>query len=142
MNQTLKRQTSRFQYGSKVPAVTITVFITIQEQNRQNSCQSNNKFSEVNVKKTFTSHIVNCLSLYIFTIWKCIVYYRLWESLCYQYPPISLLKWRWMCKLTIIVGVFILHLGYLFRWTHQRSCVLFLIGPLFCVVFDILCRVN
>jgi hypothetical protein len=25
----LKRQTSRFHYGSKVPAVTITVFITI-----------------------------------------------------------------------------------------------------------------
>jgi hypothetical protein len=36
---------------------------------------------------------------------------------------ISLLKWHWMCKLTIIVGVFILHLGYLFRWTHKRSCV-------------------
>ena len=26
------RQTSRFHYGSKVPAVTITVFITILEQ--------------------------------------------------------------------------------------------------------------
>jgi hypothetical protein len=32
---------------------------------------------------------------------------------------ISLLKWRWMCKLTIIVGVFILNLGYLFRWTRK-----------------------
>jgi hypothetical protein len=30
----LKRQTSRFHYGSKVPVVTITVFITILEQNR------------------------------------------------------------------------------------------------------------
>jgi hypothetical protein len=30
----LKRQTSRFHYGSKFPAVTITVFITILEQNR------------------------------------------------------------------------------------------------------------
>jgi hypothetical protein len=30
----LKRQTSSFHYGSKVPAVTITVFITILEQNR------------------------------------------------------------------------------------------------------------
>jgi hypothetical protein len=29
LNQMLKRQTSRFHYGSKVPAVTITVFITI-----------------------------------------------------------------------------------------------------------------
>jgi hypothetical protein len=29
-----KCQTSRFHYGSKVPAVTITVFITILEQNR------------------------------------------------------------------------------------------------------------
>ena len=57
MNQILKRQTSRFHYGSKVPAVTITVFITILEQNRLNSCQSSTKFSEVNVKNTFTSHI-------------------------------------------------------------------------------------
>jgi hypothetical protein len=30
----LKRQTSCFHYGSKFPAVTITVFITIVEQNR------------------------------------------------------------------------------------------------------------
>jgi hypothetical protein len=29
-----KAPTSRFHYGSKVPAVTITVFITIMEQNR------------------------------------------------------------------------------------------------------------
>jgi hypothetical protein len=33
-NQILKRQTFRFHYGSKVPAVTITVFITILERNR------------------------------------------------------------------------------------------------------------
>jgi hypothetical protein len=33
-NQILKRQTSRVHYGSKVPAVTIRVFITILEQNR------------------------------------------------------------------------------------------------------------
>jgi hypothetical protein len=70
-----------FHYGSKVPVVTITVFITILEQNRYNSCQSSTKFSEeggisivdnlhqqprvtwsilttkVNVKNTFTSHI-------------------------------------------------------------------------------------
>jgi hypothetical protein len=32
LNQILKRQTSRFHYGSKVPAVTIAVFITILEQ--------------------------------------------------------------------------------------------------------------
>jgi hypothetical protein len=31
LNQILKRQTSRFHYGSKVPAVTITVFTTILE---------------------------------------------------------------------------------------------------------------
>jgi hypothetical protein len=46
LNQILKRQSSRFHYGSKVPTVTITVFITILEQNRQNSCQSSTKFSE------------------------------------------------------------------------------------------------
>jgi hypothetical protein len=34
LNQILKRQTSRFHYGSKVPGVTIAVFITILEQNR------------------------------------------------------------------------------------------------------------
>ena len=34
LNQILRRQTSRFHYGSKVPAVTITVFLTILEQNR------------------------------------------------------------------------------------------------------------
>jgi hypothetical protein len=37
LNQILKCQTSRFHYGSKVPAVTITAFITIVEQNRQNN---------------------------------------------------------------------------------------------------------
>jgi hypothetical protein len=34
LNQILKWQTSPFHYGSKFPAVTITVFITILEQNR------------------------------------------------------------------------------------------------------------
>jgi hypothetical protein len=34
LNQILKRQTSPFHYGSKFPAVTITVFTTILEQNR------------------------------------------------------------------------------------------------------------
>ena len=46
MKQILKRQTSRFHYGSKIPAVTITVFITIHVQHWQNSCQSSTKFSE------------------------------------------------------------------------------------------------
>ena len=32
LNQILRRQISRFHYGSKVPAVTITAFITILEQ--------------------------------------------------------------------------------------------------------------
>ena len=57
MNQILKRKTSCFHYGSKVPAVTITVFITILEQNRQNSCQSSTKPNKANVKNNFTSHI-------------------------------------------------------------------------------------
>ena len=35
----------------------MTVFITILEQNSENSCQSSTKFIEVNVKNTFTSHI-------------------------------------------------------------------------------------
>ena len=34
VNQILKRQTSRFHYGSKVPAITIAIFIAILEQNR------------------------------------------------------------------------------------------------------------
>jgi hypothetical protein len=34
LNQILKGQTYRFHYGSEFPAVTITVFITILEQNR------------------------------------------------------------------------------------------------------------
>ena len=33
MNQSLRRKTSRFHYGSKVPVVAITPFITILEQN-------------------------------------------------------------------------------------------------------------
>jgi ABC-type proline/glycine betaine transport system permease subunit len=49
-------------------------------------------FSEVNVKNTLTSHIdkkifltflLTSLSLYIFTVWKCIVYHRvifIWET--------------------------------------------------------------
>jgi hypothetical protein len=57
LNKSLKHQTSRFHYGSQFPAVTIAVFITILQLNRSNSCQSNTKLSEVNVKDTFTSHI-------------------------------------------------------------------------------------
>jgi len=34
LNQISKRQTSRFHYGSKVPAVTITVFIRDKRQNK------------------------------------------------------------------------------------------------------------
>jgi hypothetical protein len=50
----LQRQTSPFHYGSKSLAVTITVFITILEQN---SCHNSTKPSEANVKNTLTSHI-------------------------------------------------------------------------------------
>ena len=70
----------------KVSAVTITVFITILEQNRSNSCHNSTKLSEVNVKNFLRHTLIKkylwhfCfehLSLYIFTIWKSIVYYRL-----------------------------------------------------------------
>jgi hypothetical protein len=57
LNQILKRQTSTFHYGSKFPAVTITVFITILEQTGKTVVKSSTKLSEVNVKDTFTSHI-------------------------------------------------------------------------------------
>jgi hypothetical protein len=46
LNQILWRQTSRFHDGSKVPAVTIAAFITILEQNGQNSSQCSTKSSE------------------------------------------------------------------------------------------------
>ena len=64
--QILKRQTTRFHYGSKVPAVTITVFITILEQNRQTSCQSSTKPSEGNVKNNF--NVPNWMDLISATI--------------------------------------------------------------------------
>jgi hypothetical protein len=54
---------SPFHYGSKFPAVTITVFITILEQNRYNSCHNSTKLSKVNVKNIFTSHIDKKISL-------------------------------------------------------------------------------
>ena len=34
LTKILRRQTSRFHYGSEVPVVTITAFMTILEQNR------------------------------------------------------------------------------------------------------------
>jgi hypothetical protein len=55
LNQILKRQTSPFHYGSKFPAVTITVFITILEQNRQNSCHNNTKLSEGKMKVKYVN---------------------------------------------------------------------------------------
>ena len=39
LNQILRRQTSRFHYGSKVPLVTVTAFLTILGQIRYNSSQ-------------------------------------------------------------------------------------------------------
>jgi hypothetical protein len=39
LNQILRRQTSRFHYGYKVPVVTITAFLTIVGQIRYNSSQ-------------------------------------------------------------------------------------------------------
>ena len=46
LNKILSRQPFRFHYGSNVPAVTIKVFITILEQNRQNSSQRSTKLCE------------------------------------------------------------------------------------------------
>jgi hypothetical protein len=59
INQTvytaLKRSTEAVEYNNFYN--TITVFITILEQNRQNSCHNSTKLSEENVKNIFTSHI-------------------------------------------------------------------------------------
>jgi hypothetical protein len=57
LNQILKRQTSPFHYGTKFPAVTITISTTPLEQNRQNSCQTSAKPGEANAKNTPTSLI-------------------------------------------------------------------------------------
>jgi hypothetical protein len=70
LNQILKRQTSPFHYGSKFPAVTITVFIIILEQNRQ--------ISEVNVKQTFTSHIDKQILL-TFLLTPCLYTFPLYD---------------------------------------------------------------
>ena len=84
MNQILKRQTSRCHYGSKSPAVTITVF-KYRNKIGKIVVKTVPYSVNVNVKNTFTSHIdkkifltffLTSLSLYIFTIWKCIVYNR------------------------------------------------------------------
>jgi hypothetical protein len=58
----LKRQTSRCHYGSKVPAVTITVFITILEQIGKIVVKA--VPNSVNVKNNFTSHIDKQIFLY------------------------------------------------------------------------------
>jgi hypothetical protein len=80
----LKRHLHPFHYGSKSPAVTITVFITILEQKRQISCQSGTKLSEVNVKDTFTSHIDKKIVLHF--CWHLIfIHFHYVKIHCYKY---------------------------------------------------------
>jgi hypothetical protein len=50
LNQILRRQTFRFHDGSKVPAVTITVFLTIQELKLK-----------VSIKKNHANIFINCI---------------------------------------------------------------------------------
>jgi hypothetical protein len=63
-NQILKRQTSRFHYGSKVPVVTITVLITILEKNRSTYTWSKNNYfnslSLILVRCTKIGYDVTC----------------------------------------------------------------------------------
>jgi hypothetical protein len=84
LNQILKRQTYRSHYGSKAPDVTITVF-KYRNKIGKIVVKTVPYSVNVNVKNTFTSHIdkkmfltffLTSLSLYIFTIWKCIAYNR------------------------------------------------------------------
>jgi len=67
LNQILKRQTSRSHYGSKAPAVTITVF---KYRNRIGKIVAKTvPYSvNVNVKNTFTSHIDKKIFLAFFLI--------------------------------------------------------------------------
>ena len=88
MNQILKPQTSRSHYVSKSPAVTITVF-KYRNKIGKIVVKTVPYSVNVNVQNTFTSHIdtkifltffLTSLSLYIFTIWKCIAYNRFYRD--------------------------------------------------------------
>ena len=117
MNQILKRQTSRFLFGSKFPDVTVTVFITILEQNWYNSCQSSTTFSEVNVKDTFTSHIdkKNIFDIFIdFLIFIHFHYMKMHRLLSYLQRR-NILNINW-CQLKLIQGCSVLPI------THSWSC--------------------
>ena len=81
LNQILRRQTSRSHYGSKVPAVTITVFKYRNKIGKTvvkavpyswRKCQK--YFYVTHWQKKYPWHFVTSLSLYIFTKWKCIAY--------------------------------------------------------------------
>jgi hypothetical protein len=83
-NQIPKRQTSCSHYGSKTPAVTTTV-LKYRNKIGKIVVKTVPYSVNVNVKNTFTSHIdknifltfvLTSLSLYIFTICKCIAYNR------------------------------------------------------------------
>ena len=78
LNQILKRQTSRSHYGSKAPAVIITVF-KYRNKIGKIVVKTVPYSVNVNVKNTFTSHIdkkifltffLTSLSSYIFTIYE------------------------------------------------------------------------
>ena len=79
LNQILKRQTSRFHYGPKVPAVTIIVFITIVYWNKIGKIvvkavptpvkqMSKTILRHTLITKIFLTFLLTSLSLYIFTI--------------------------------------------------------------------------
>ena len=117
MNQILKRQTSRFHYGSKVPAVTRTVFITILKKIGKIVVKAvPNHMKQISktilrhtlIRKIFLTFLLTFLSLYIFTIWKCIVLHRLCRDGIYfdkilvsEYILFEFcLKNMWNCSLT------------------------------------------
>jgi hypothetical protein len=77
INDALKHQTSRSHYGSKSPAVTITVF---KYRNKLGKIVVKTvPYSvNVNVKNTFTSHIDNTIILTFFLTSLSLSYYNLW----------------------------------------------------------------
>ena len=79
VNQILKRQTSRFHYGSKVPAVITTTSTTTLEQNRQDSRQSKQYF---NLKKKQKQKKTQISKLVLTTrFWNNLHQVRFWNNL-------------------------------------------------------------
>jgi hypothetical protein len=131
LNQILKRQTSRFHYGSKFPAVTITVVITILKQNRQNSCQNSTKLSEINVKDTLTSHIDKKIVL-TFLLTPYLYTFSLYENPSFiifsaETGYISTRSWEWWWMYmngtcTWIYGLLVLKFFCLFICLMETQC--------------------